>query len=214
MATTQELIDYYADRLIIQYVGKPKAYATMQALVEGLIMDQLPTQVLNAFDLNTLNSGAPAVGDQLDILGKYAGVSRTGNGFLGPITLDDADFLSLITIAIIQNSAGSSLKDIQGLIALFFPAQMLVFDYKDMTMSYLISTSVGSFDLVQIFVNEGLLPKPMGVRLRITIYIPNITNAFGFRTYLLPGFNVSPFNSYASYQTNWPWISYANAVVV
>lgn len=61
--TTQELIDYYANLLILQYIGQPRAYATIQALVEPTIMDQLPITVQNAFDLET------AVGAQLDTIG-------------------------------------------------------------------------------------------------------------------------------------------------
>lgn len=209
MATTQELIDYYANLLILQYIGKPNAYATIQTLVTPVIMDQLPTQVENAFDLMGVT---PALGDQLDILGKYAGVTRSGNGFTGPITLDDADFLSLVLMAIIKNNSGSSLKDIQALLFQFFPGEILVFDYKDMRMSYLVSSVVGSIDLVQLFVTEGLLPKPMGVALALVIYAPVITTFFGFRTYELPAFNASPFNTYTTYHMDYPWLSYADAV--
>lgn len=153
-----------------------------------------------------------AVGAQLDMLGKYAGVSRTGRGFTTQITLDDADFLSLIQMAILKNSAGSSLYDIQALIAQFFAGNMLVFDYQNMQMSYLISTGIGSADLVQLFVTQGLLPKPMAVQIALVIYAPIITTFFGFRTYDAPAFNATPFNSYDDYQEDWPWLSYQNAV--
>jgi hypothetical protein len=48
MATDQELIDYYADLLILQYKQKPKAYATIQTIVKNVIMNQLPVAVENA----------------------------------------------------------------------------------------------------------------------------------------------------------------------
>lgn len=307
--TTQELIDYYADLLILQYIGKEKAYATIQALTTPVVMPQtsvqeisfeeaptsgtfvvsydsvssaainwndseaaiqtklqaitglgsvtvageiadlsllvtftgvtppaellilesttldasgdtvtpeiaevsetLPLAVMNGFNLTGDNT---AVGDQLDVLGKYAGVTRSGYSFSGPITLDDTDFLSLIQIAIIKNNAGSSLSVIQDLIEQFFSGSMLVFDYQDMSMSYLVSTTVGSLELIQLFILQGLLPKPMGVNLRLVIYAPVINNFFGFRTYLLPAFNAAPFNSYTDYQTDRPWLSYANAI--
>ncbi len=208
--TNQQLIDYYANLLILQYIGKAKAYATIQGLVTPVIMDQLPTQVMNGFNLT---GASPAVGVQLDVLGKYAGVSRNGYGFNGPITLNDADFLTLIQMAIIRNFSGSSLFDIQALIAQFFPGSILVFDYQNMQMSYLISSTVGSQDLVQMFVVQKLLPKPMGVGLANVIYAPIVTTFFGFRTYALAAHNSSPFNTYGSYQTNRPWLSYANAIV-
>jgi hypothetical protein len=172
----------------------------------------LPIAVQNAYNLIGPN---PAQGVQLNVLGKYAGVTRNGYGFGGlPITLNDSDFLTLIQMAIIKNSSDSSLATIQSLLAQFFPSEVLVFDYQNMQMSYLISSSIGSQNLVQLFVSEGLLPKPMGVALAAPIYAPIITMFFGFRTYVLPAFNSTPFNSYSSYQTNWPWVSYANAVVV
>jgi Protein of unknown function (DUF2612) len=207
---TIDLINYYANLLILQYLGKSKAYATIQTLVTPVVMDQLPTQVQNAFNLT---GSTPAQGVQLDVLGKYAGVSRNGYGFNGTaITLSDADFVTLIQMAIIRNSAGSSLSTIQALLAQFFPCEVLVFDYQNMQMSYLISSSIGSQNLVQLFITEGLLPKPMAVSLGLPIYAPVITMFFGFRTYSLVAFNSEPFNTYSSYQTNWPWLSYANAI--
>lgn len=170
--TDAELIAYYANLLILQYLEKPKAYATIQTVVTPVIMNQLPLAVQNAYNL-TGETGV-AVGVQLDVLGKYAGVSRTGFGFSGPITLSDSDFLILIQLAIITNSSGSSLSTIQALLAQFFPGEVLVFDYQNMQMNYLISSTLGSQDLIQLFVTEGLLPKPMGVQLAAVIYAADL----------------------------------------
>lgn len=311
--TTQDLVNYYAKLLIIQYVGKPRAFATIQALASMVVMPQTSTQTLTlsgtpasgAFVL-TYNGNAtasinwndslstiqtklqavsglssitvagslasklltvtftgvippalslvvstnslatsgsvaititvletdvtlpvavqnaynvtgpnPAQGVQLDVIGKYCGVTRTGSGIGGTtITLDDADFLTLIQFAIIKNNAGSSLATIQALLFQFFPGEVLVFDYANMQMSYLINSTIGSQNLAQLLVSEGLLPKPMGVQLAAVIYVPDITNLFGFRTYELPAHNVSPFNDYASYQTDWPWLTYADAIIL
>lgn len=168
--TTQDIINYYANLLIIQYIGKPKAYATVQATVAMAIMDQLPDQVQNAFNMD-----GTAVGVQLDVLGKYAGVSRTGFGLTGqPITLDDDDFFTLIKLAILTNSSGSDLATIQKLLNEFFPGELFVFDHKEMRMSYLIDSDVGSQELIQLFITEGLLPKPMGVQLAAPIYTPDL----------------------------------------
>ena len=325
MANAQTLIQYYADLLILQYLGKPKAYATIETIVtpallaetsieqinfsanpasgtftlsyggattsslawnasnasiqtavqtlpglssalvtgsiaDGLVItntsaftalitvssslldsgsnpvsatvlsqvsaidDTLPLIVQNGFNLIGSN---PATGVQLDTLGKYAGVTRNGNGFYVPITLDDADFLTFIQMAIIKNNAGSSLSTIQALLNQYFSGEVLVFDYANMHMNYLINSSIGSQDLAQLFVTEGILPKPMGVQLAAVIYAPVIDAFFGMSTYplviaLSPSLavpandvqqkNASPFNSYGSYQTIWPWLSYQNAV--
>lgn len=208
--SVQSTIDYYAKLLILQYLGKAKAYATIKTLVTPVVMDQLPISVQNAY--NMTGSGI-SQGVQLDVLGKYVGVTRTGQGFTSLITLSDADFLIFIQMAIISNSAGSSLATIQGFINQFFPGQVLVFDYQNMHMSYLISSTVGSQDLIQLLITEGRLPKPMGVSLSAVVYVPIIDKFFGFRTYRLPATNSSPFNSYTDYQTDRPWLSYADGVV-
>lgn len=205
---TQDLINYYANLLILQYLQEPKAFANIQTVVSPVIMDQLPDDVQNAFAIGT------ATGVQLDVLGKYAGVSRMGNGINGPITLDDADFTSLIKIAIITNSSGSSLATIQQLLNEFFPGQLFVFDFLDMRMGYFMSSAVGSLDLVQIFINEGLLPKPMGVLLSSLIYVPTLDNIFAYRTYSNQPANISGYSSYASYPTDHPWLSYSDTIVI
>lgn len=172
----------------------------------------LPIAVQNAFNLTGTNL---AVGKQLDILGKYAGVTRTGNGFTGSITLDDADFRSLIKLAIITNSSGSDLSTIETLLNEFFPnGEILVFDYKNMRLSYIISSAVGSQDLVQLFITEGLLPKPMGVQLSTVIYVPDTKNFFGFRTYSAPANNAKPFNTYSNFSLLWRWLTYQDGVGV
>lgn len=213
MSTTQELIDYYANLLILQYLGKPKAYATIQNLVTPVIMDQLPSQVENAFNLS---GDDVAVGVQLDVIGKYAGVVRTGYGFLGqPISLDDDDFLSLIKLAITRNNADASLATIQSLLATFFPpGGILVFDYQNMQMSYMISSMVGSQELIQLFITEGLLPRPLGVSIPLIIYAPVINTFFGFRTYELPAVNSSPCNTYEDYQMDRPFLTYEDAIII
>ncbi len=206
MATTQELIDYYAGLLIIQYLGKPRAYATIQMLAKPIIMDQLPLLVQAAYSIDT------AVGAQLDKIGKYVGVSRSALTFAGPVILDDTDYRILIKMKIVQNNSGSSLAEIQSLLFTFFPGSVHVYDYQNMRMSYIFASTFGSMDLAEAFVREGLLPKPMAVQLASLIYIPDIDNIFGFRTYANPAITVKGFNTYGDYQTDWPWLSYANAI--
>jgi hypothetical protein len=197
-------------------VPPPAAMLSVDSNTTGVVITVTATDVIlplalqNAFNLT---GSSTASGVQLNTLGKYAGVTRTGTGFNGvTITLSDADFLSLIQVAILRNSSGSSLSTIQALLAQFFPGEIYVFDYQNMQMSYLINSSIGSFNLAQLLVTENLLPKPMGVSLALTIYSPSINLFFGFRTYILPAYNNTPFNSYASYNSTWVWLSYQNAV--
>lgn len=95
-ATSELLLDYYANTLIAQYYNKPKAIATIRALLGGtgpygLVADAIYTQVRDGFDLET------AVGKQLDILGKLRGSRRyfasldLSKTFLPLVDYDDPD---------------------------------------------------------------------------------------------------------------------------
>lgn len=204
--TTAELINYYADLLILQYREKPNAFATIQDLVEMPIMDQLPLVLQDAFDLDT------AVGVQLDTIGKYLGASRYGYDFSGPVTLVDADYRQLLRMAIVQNAQGSSMYDIQSLLAIYFPGVIRVFDNQNMHMSYFFDAAFGSNQLAEFFVKQNRLPKPMGVELAALIYSPLTDLYLGFRTYDFPAYSSTPLNSYATGFVSGPTLSYTLAI--
>lgn len=203
MATTPEIVKNYVDLLILQYRQKAKARAMIDTQVTPVIMDQLPTQVQDAFDPTT------AVGDQLDVIGKYVGVSRMGNTLNGPITLTDEDYRQLIKMVIIKNNSGSSLATIQSLLSANFPGQIFVSDNQTMGLNYVLVNSLGTDDLLEIIVTGGYLPKPMGVQVSATIVPDFQFPVFKFRDYNNPT-DGSPLNNYSSYQLTYPWLSYAD----
>jgi hypothetical protein len=186
--TTEELKKYAAELLILQYRNQPKARATVEALAELGGMDQLPLAVQDAFTIGT------AAGVQLDILGKYVGANRRGYNFGGPVTLSDADFTTIIKIAIAQNSAGSSLADIQALLAFFFPGTIQVFDHGGLRLGYYLNSDSISEELAQFFIRQGSLPRPMVVELSALIRLPSIDNFFGFADQHAGAFNTSGFS--------------------
>lgn len=208
--TITDVINYYANLLILQYVGKPKAYATIQADAAPVVMGLLPNQVMNAYNLDT------AVGVQLDVLGKYVGVNRSGYGPSGFITLDDTDYRTFIRLGIARNTLGSSLYVIQNFLHQFFEGDIFVFDNKDMQLSYYLNSDDISIELAYLFINEGLLPKPLGVQLASVIYAPidTLDSFFGCCTYNHAAVNASPLNTYSSYQTDFPFLSYKYALQV
>lgn len=69
----QQLQEYYANTLIVQYNNKPKAKATIEELTKLLYANMILLQIRDAFDWET------AVGKQLDIIGQWVGVSRSYN---------------------------------------------------------------------------------------------------------------------------------------
>lgn len=198
--TDDELIAYYASLLIIQYANLPNASGTIRATAELFIMNQLPTAVMNAYDLST------AVGVQLDVLGKYVGASRMGvaNGLA--ITLDDTDYRTLIKLKLVQNNSGSSLAEIQSQLASAFPGQIFISDSTDMSLNYLIIETLGSQDLLDIIVTGGYLPRPMAVAVSVVV-VPSIDFPFfAFYKSSNPSAVISGFNFYGFYDLHTPWL--------
>ena len=315
--TTLEIIQYYANLLVLQYLGSSSNQAFIETIVTGSVMDQLPNQVMNGFNLNptiqTLTFSAVAAsgsfvityngnntvpinwndplqtiqndinmllgvnsatvlgtiasqslvitfntipvpgivmitsnsledvstnpiavvvtnniaqGVQLDILGKYVGVTRSGFGTSGPVVLTDLEFLQLIYLGIADNSDGSSLAQIQSLLHTYFPGQIYVFDYANtepMTMSYLINTDMVNENVLQLAIVQNLLPKPMGVGLSI-VSASTITTFFGMCDYAsatptMPNtVNSTPMNCSTSYTSGdyiqtWPFLDYNEAII-
>lgn len=201
--TTDQLAAYYANLLIFQYLQKPKAYAQVKSSVLPLLMDKLPSKVQDAFNI------VDAVGAQLDVLGKYVGVSRTGLTLNGLVRLEDDDYRKLIRLVVIKNNSGSSLSDIQSLLAANFPGEILVSDNQTMGLNYVLLESLGTSDLLEILVTGSYMPAPMGVQTSVTIVPSHQYPFFGFTTYAGDISPVSPFNSYALYSMNAPWLSYS-----
>lgn len=72
----EELLNYYSNLLIVQYNGKPKAKATIELLTYIMYANLIMLQIQNAFDWKV------AIGNQLDIIGKWVVVSRNYQGTL------------------------------------------------------------------------------------------------------------------------------------
>lgn len=204
MAVIDDLKTYYKDLLILQYLNKTKARETIDVLADIGLMDLLPIDIKDGFDIDN------AVGVQLDLISKYLGVTRFTYGDFS--TVDD-DFRTVLKLVAIKNNSSSDLFTIQKLLKLFFPnTEILVFDYKTMQMGYYINSDSISSDLADIIVSSGLLPVPMAVALAATIYSNDIDKFFGMRSYQLVAVNVSPFNTYDDYNMISPWLSYADAL--
>jgi len=74
MATNQDLINYYAALLILQYKNLSNAKATTQAIIEIIMVYEIIESVKNGYNIDT------AIGTQQDILGKYIGIKRQIDG--------------------------------------------------------------------------------------------------------------------------------------
>jgi hypothetical protein len=76
--TVLDVATYYANLLAIQYRDKPRAFQTIMLLAKQAVFDFMAQQLSDGFNIDT------AVGAQLDIIGKYVGVSRAINDILDP----------------------------------------------------------------------------------------------------------------------------------
>lgn len=185
-----EYTDYYADLLILQYKTQPKARATISALTSQVIADGILLDVINGFNLLT------AVGKQLDILGKYIGLSRNVKKEIGSpatVILTDDQYRLLLQLKLICNTSYSATSQIRRALFQLFPNDIRVFDDRTMEMEYQLSER---FDgLEQVIIAEELLPFPMGLGFNV-IVVPDLLKLYGYYGY--DGLNDNP-NGYSSY---------------
>jgi hypothetical protein len=80
--TTDDLINYYAELLIVQYATKFNAIGMVESFVSEVVADQIIAQVRDAFQITTTPGVQPgdAVGVQIDALATYRGCQRLNFG--------------------------------------------------------------------------------------------------------------------------------------
>jgi len=154
MSENSNLIEYYKNLLILQYSGLPKAEATIEAIADKLVLYDLLVDIKNGFNIDN------SVGKQLDVLGKYVGVSRELYS-----SLPDDDYRILVKMAIVKNSTNGSLKEIDDLFYLFFDRKINVFDNYDMSITVTYDPFIES--IITVAKDNGIIPKPLGVELTL-----------------------------------------------
>lgn len=163
------LQDYYANLLIIQYNGLPKASQTIRLLTEVASGDEILNQLPEAFDVDT------AVGAQLDLIGQFVGADRYG--------LSDDEYRILIKFKIIVNNIDASMKSIDDAIFNTFGTSIVVSNNKDMTMTYIIEPLYKN--VVEAAYKLGFLPVPLAVGVNVILMVPNPDLIFGFKCGML-----------------------------
>lgn len=163
------LQDYYANLLIIQYNGLPKASQTIRLLTEVASGDEILNQLPEAFDVDT------AVGAQLDLIGQFVGADRYG--------LSDDEYRILIKFKIIVNNIDASMKSIDDAIFNTFGTSIVVSNNKDMTMTYIIEPLYKN--VVEAAYKLGFLPVPLAVGVNVILMVPNPDLIFGFKRCML-----------------------------
>lgn len=163
---------YYSNLLILQYHDKPKAKATIEAVV-SLLPDDLIQEVTNGFDIET------AVGKQLDILGEYIGVDRHYTEDDEIKVLSDEDYRIILKLKAICNTSNLSHKSLDESLYEFFSNTVRMDSAGNMEMTYFVPKNKTPIILAAI--QKEVLPRPMGVRCSYIIEYDK--KFFGFCTY-------------------------------
>lgn len=185
-------VETYTDRITSQFQNNPKYMATVAFDVAFYVhMQELFDSMERSggiFDLST-----PPVGDQLDIIGKWVGVSRTiaepitgvyfswddtaGDGWdsgvwqpnnepANLVTLPDDVYLTVIRAKIAANSWDGTTEGAYKVWNVLFPLlKLLIIDLQN--MSYIVALVGAPIDaLTQALLTQGYLPlKPEGIRI-------------------------------------------------
>jgi hypothetical protein len=172
MTDVSNIVQYYADLLIIQYRSKPKANATIKLMVEIILQNGILLDVFDAFNPET------CIGKQQDILGKWVGIDRyyLGDGITQ--ALSDEDYRVVLNFRAISNSIDMSPSAIDNALFQFFGDDIICTTEDNLTIYYLVEDSV--FNLALILLQKKALPKPIGVRIG---GIVKNKKWFGFCTY-------------------------------
>lgn len=187
---TEDVKDYYANLLILQYRNKPKASATIKLgagiyLADGLI-----------FELNDILNLETQQGAQLDLIGQILGVNRQLTGFnidtdyfsfektnafgysdasqlsqglwkqyrnstASVYALQDYEYRSLLKFKAAYNIRVGSWGALDDLYYRFFGDELNMINNKDLTVTYEVSENVSV--ALQAAIYLGYIKPPMGI---------------------------------------------------
>lgn len=204
----EDVKNYYADLLILQYHSKPKARETIKLGVDIYMGDGLVFQLQDILDIDT------AVGAQLDIIGKILDCPRIGQsvytdlkyfqfhidensyGFstIGDPTnavfkniknyqqseyaLPDEDYRFLLKFKAAVNVMRGSEKDIDEALYGAFGGDVLLKNNHDLTITYIVSVA---HTLAVIAAKTlGYYRAPEGIGANYVLMVPNPSQIFGF----------------------------------
>lgn len=191
----------YSELLIYQYVKKPKAKATIDAIMgEYDKLSESALDLLNQLDIDL------ATGFSLDIIGKRVGVSRIlpsaiSKGFFGyyesvmgepwgvgvwyrrgdstgnALTLNDSDYRFLLKAKIMHNFQDGTMDYVLNSLKKLLNEDANLEDNLDMTVT--IYLPIESLNTLQRYMTEqmDILPRPMGVMYN---YVNASGKEFGF----------------------------------
>ena len=124
--------------------------------------------------------------------------------------LNDSEYRILLKLKSVLNISQNSLYEINQLLYDFFGSDIIVSDQLDMTMSYVVKSSIAS--IISIAKTENLLPKPMGVLLSAVISLDDPTKLWAMADYTFDYGNSSAFSSYTAAASDTVFLDYRDVI--
>lgn len=158
-------INYYKNLITSEHKNRPKFTAWLQAALQLFIdIENCANSLPSAFDVDI------AVGNQLDVLGRYVGAPRTvgfqPSGGVSP-TLDDNTYRLLILATIGKNVWDGTIDSIQSLWQRIFPGgQIFPQTNQDMSFNVLMSGAFSSI-IIDLITHDYIVPRPQGVLMNL-----------------------------------------------
>lgn len=192
--TTPTPADYSA-LVTSEYQDKPLFVSVVQLLTSwSCDLQAVFASLPGLFDLDT------AIATQLDELGQWVGFGRyIFVPTLGTVTLDDADYRTLLRAKILANHWDGTNATLQVILANLFPGTgvtLFAIDNQDMSMDIFV-TGGGLTPTQLALVKSLLVPKPEGVRINGVVIISGPLFGLDFENTSIAGLDVGSFFSYS-----------------
>ncbi len=204
----EDVKNYYADLLILQYRNKPKARETIKTGVEIYLADGLIFQLQDVLDIDRVE------GFCLDLIGKILGASRKVQGLLidrkyfsfereGALgfstkyktsdgmfknhynstlsfySLGDDDYRILLKFKALANIQRASMAQMDENLWNTFKGDVLLENNQDLTITYIVANKLNIALLAAL--KKGYLKAPIGIGMSYILEVPYPTKIFGFQ---------------------------------
>jgi hypothetical protein len=150
----QDYSEYYYNLLIWQYRDKPKISNLIKEFVKNTQLFDNLEDLNNAFNLKT------ALRAQLNKIADFIGLPLTN----AIISLNDTQFRDLLYLQTIINNSNASIGSIAMGLFDVFKFDLLIKSDENMSMFYFANLAN---NLLDIAIDNNLLPKPAGVQINI-----------------------------------------------
>jgi hypothetical protein len=150
----QDYGEYYYNLLIWQYRDKPKISNLIKEFVKNTQLFDNLEDLNNAFNLKT------ALRAQLNKIADFIGLPLTN----AIISLNDKQFRDLLYLQTIINNSNASIGSIATGLFDVFKFDLLIKSDENMSMFYFANLAN---NLLDIAIDNNLLPKPAGVQINI-----------------------------------------------